>query len=72
VNVSFGWTGAVAGWLFWRRAPAVAAAVLWIEALWIARSGRLSRRSHLLAASAGLAFAGLPLAMKLRMRRAHA
>ena len=35
------------------------------------RSGRLSRRARIAAAAAGLAFsAGLPLAMKLRMRRA--
>jgi len=105
-HVSFGWASVVAGWLVWRRAPAVAAAVLWIEAanaamhagmavrkrrynpgvvsvallmgphasagtLWIARSP-VPALSHLLAASAGLAFAGLPLAMKLRMRRTHA
>ena len=37
---------------------------------WLARSGRLSRRQGLLASAAGIAFAGLPLAMKLRMRRA--
>lgn len=36
------------------------------------RSGRLSRRGALLAATAGIAFsAGLPLAMKLRMRSGH-
>lgn len=36
------------------------------------RSGRLSRRSARLAAAAGIAFsAGLPLAMKLRMRRSR-
>ena len=36
---------------------------------WLARSGRISRRGTLLAAAAGLAFsAGLPLAMKRRMR----
>jgi hypothetical protein len=35
----------------------------------LARSGRLSRRQGLLASAAGIAFAGLPLAMKLRMRR---
>jgi hypothetical protein len=107
VNVSAGWTGAVAGWLLWRRTPAVAAAVLWIEAGnaamhagtavrtrrynpglasaallmgphaiagagRLARSGRLSRPAGLSAAAAGLAFAGLPLAMRLRMRRARA
>lgn len=32
VNVSIGWSSAVAGWLLWGRTPAVAAAVLWIEA----------------------------------------
>jgi hypothetical protein len=36
----------------------------------LARSGRLSRREALLASAAGIAFAGLPLAMKIRMRRA--
>jgi uncharacterized protein with HXXEE motif len=39
----------------------------------IHRSGRLSRRGAAIAATAGVAFsAGLPLAMKLRMRRAAA
>lgn len=37
---------------------------------WLARSGRLSRPESLLASAAGIAFAGLPLAMKMRMRRA--
>lgn len=37
---------------------------------WLSRSGRLSRPAGLLATAAGVAFAGLPLAMKLRMRRA--
>jgi hypothetical protein len=37
---------------------------------WLARSGRLSRREGLLASASGIAFAGLPLAMKMRMRRA--
>jgi hypothetical protein len=37
-------------------------------ARWLARSGRLSSRQRLLAAAAGVGFAGLPLAMKLRMR----
>jgi hypothetical protein len=37
---------------------------------WLARSGRVSRRQGLLASAAGIAFAGLPLAMKMRMRRA--
>jgi Protein of unknown function with HXXEE motif len=104
VNASVGWTSALAGLIFWRTAPAVAAAVLWMEAgntamhvgmavrerrynpglatvvllmgphaiggaRWIARSGRFSRRAGLLAATAGIGFAGLPLAMKLRMRR---
>ena len=36
----------------------------------IARSGRLSRRGGLLAVGMGIAFAGLPVAMKVRMRRA--
>lgn len=35
---------------------------------WLAHSRRLSRREHLLASAAGIAFAGLPLAMKMRMR----
>jgi hypothetical protein len=105
VNVTVGWGSAVAGFALWRRAPVVAAAVLWIEAgnalmhtamamrerrynpgvvtvtllmvphaaaggRWLARSGRLSRRDGLLAIAAGIAFAGLPLAMKMRMRRA--
>jgi Protein of unknown function with HXXEE motif len=37
---------------------------------WVARSGRVSRREGLLATAAGVAFAGLPMAMKMRMRRA--
>jgi hypothetical protein len=37
---------------------------------WLARSARLSRREGVLASAAGIAFAGLPLAMKMRMRRA--
>lgn len=38
---------------------------------WLARSGRMSRRSSLIASAAGIAFSvGLPLAMKARMRRA--
>jgi hypothetical protein len=104
VNVTLGWGSAIAGAACWRRAPAVAAFVLWIEAgnalmhsamavrerrynpglatatllmathagagaVRLRRSGRLSRRSARLAAIAGIAFsAGLPLAMKLRMR----
>jgi Protein of unknown function with HXXEE motif len=39
-------------------------------ARWLARSGRVSRRQGLLASAIGGAFSGLPLAMKLRMRRA--
>ena len=35
---------------------------------WLARSKRLSRRDRLLATAAGIAFAGLPAGMKLRMR----
>ena len=38
--------------------------------LWLARSGRVSRRQGLLATDAGSLFAGLPLAMKMRMRPA--
>src|ERR1700761_5760638 len=38
----------------------------------IARSGRLSRRGGLIAAATGITFAGLPAAMKVRMRRARA
>jgi hypothetical protein len=38
---------------------------------WLAGSGRVSRRQGLLASAAGIAFAGLPLAMKMRMRRAQ-
>lgn len=38
-------------------------------ARWLARSRRLSRREGLLASMAGGAFAALPLAMRLRMRR---
>ncbi len=104
VNVSIGWSSAVAGALLWRRTPTVAAAVLCLEAgnalmhgsmaarersynpglatgsllmathaaaggAWLARSGRMSRRGTLLAAAAGVAFsAGLPLAMRARMR----
>lgn len=105
INVTVGWTSALATPLLWRRTPAPAAAVLWMEAgnaamhagmavrerrynpgvatgsllmgphaltgaRWIARSGRLSRRAGVLAALAGLSFAGLPLAMRLRMLRA--
>jgi hypothetical protein len=36
----------------------------------LARLGLVSRRQGLLASAAGIAFAGLPLAMKMRMRRA--
>jgi Protein of unknown function with HXXEE motif len=39
-------------------------------ARWLARSGRISRRGALLASALGGAFAALPLAMKMRMRRA--
>ena len=54
----------------------VTGAVLFIPhaaagARWLARSGRISRRQGLLASAAGIAFAGLPLAMKTRMRRAR-
>jgi Protein of unknown function with HXXEE motif len=38
-------------------------------ARWLARSGRVSRGQGLLAGGIGGAFAGLPLAMKLRIRR---
>jgi Protein of unknown function with HXXEE motif len=38
-------------------------------ARWLARYGRMSRRQGLLASAVGGAFSGLPLAMKLRMRR---
>ena len=37
---------------------------------WLTRSGLVSRRQRHLAGAAGIAFAGLPLAMKARMRRA--
>lgn len=105
VNVTLGWGSAAAATLLWRRSPAPAAFVLWLEAgnalmhgsmalrerrynpglatasLLMAphavagaralrRSGRLSRRGAVLAAAAGIVFsAGLPLAMKARMRR---
>jgi hypothetical protein len=107
VNVSVGWTTAIAGALLWRRTPALAAGVLVMEAAnaamhvgmaarlrrynpgvataallmaphaivgarQVARSGRMSRRGGLLAAGTGIAFAGLPVAMKRRMRRAAA
>ncbi len=107
VNVSVGWSTAIVGALLWRRTPALAAGVLWIEAAnaamhvgmaarlrrynpgvataallmaphaiagacQIARSGRMSRRGRLLAAGTGIAFTGLPVAMKLRMHRAAA
>jgi len=39
-------------------------------ARWLARSGLVSRRQGLLASAVGGAFTGLPLAMKMRMRRA--
>ncbi|MGE0065862.1 MAG: HXXEE domain-containing protein [Solirubrobacterales bacterium] len=106
VNVTMGWGSAVAAAALWRRTPALAAFVLWIEAgnalmhsgmalrerrynpglatatllmathagagaVALKRSGRLSRRAGLAAAAAGVVFsAGLPLAMKARMRRA--
>ena len=38
---------------------------------WLARSQRVSRSEGLVAAAAGIAFAGLPLAMKARMRSAR-
>jgi hypothetical protein len=38
---------------------------------WLARSQRVSRSEGLVAAVVGIAFAGLPLAMKARMRRAR-
>ena len=38
---------------------------------WLAHSQRVSRFEGLVAAAAGIAFAGLPLAMKARMRRAR-
>jgi hypothetical protein len=104
VNVTLGWSSAIAAKVLWERAPAVAAGVLWLEAgnglmhsamavrerrynpgvvtgsvlmlphallggRWLARSGRLSRGAGMAAAGAGIAFsAGLPLAMKRRMR----
>jgi hypothetical protein len=37
---------------------------------WLASSGRVSRRQGLLASARGNGFAALPLAMKMRMRRA--
>jgi hypothetical protein len=61
-----------------RYNPGVASASLLMAphavagARWVARSGRLSRRAGVLAAVAGLAFTGLPAAMKLRMCRAQA
>jgi hypothetical protein len=106
VNVSAGWSSAVAAALLWPGTPGPAAFVLWIEAgnalmhcsmalrerrynpglataallmgphaaagaLAMRRSGRLSRRGAAFAAAAGVAFsAGMPIAMKLRMRRA--
>jgi Protein of unknown function with HXXEE motif len=105
VNVTGGWLSAAAGLALWRRTPAVAAGVLFMEAgnvlmhagmavrerrynpgvvtatvlmgphaavgaRWLARSGRVSRRQGFLASAVGGAFTGLPLAMKMRMRRA--
>jgi hypothetical protein len=105
INVSMGWASALAGLIFWRRTPAPATAVLWLEAgnvalhtgmalrqrrynpgvatvallmgphviagvAWIRRSGRMTPRASATAASVGLGIIGLPLAMKLRMRRA--
>lgn len=40
-------------------------------AAWLARSGRMSRRDAAIAAAAGAAFALLPAALRLRMRRAR-
>jgi hypothetical protein len=60
-----------------RYNPGVATAALLMAphaaagGLWLAGSQRLSRSEGLLAAAAGIAFAGLPLAMKARMRRAR-
>jgi hypothetical protein len=105
VNVTGGWLTALIGLALWRRTPAVAAGVVFMEAAnalmhagmavrerrynpgvvtatvlmaphaaagarWLARSGRVSRRQGLLASAVGGAFCGLPLAMKMRMRRA--
>ncbi|HYC80275.1 MAG TPA: HXXEE domain-containing protein [Solirubrobacterales bacterium] len=106
VNVTLGWSSALAAAALWRRSAAPAAFVLWLEAgnalmhggmalrerrynpglatatLLMAthaaageralhRSGRLSHRARIAAAAAGIAFsAGLPLATKLRLRRA--
>jgi hypothetical protein len=39
-------------------------------ACWLAYSGRVTRRQRLVASALGGTFAGLPLAMKMRMRRA--
>jgi hypothetical protein len=105
VNVTLGWSSAIAAACLWERAAGPAAFVLWIEAgnalmhgamalrerrynpglisatllmgahassgaVALHRSGRLARRGGRLAAAAGIAFsAGLPLAMRLRMRR---
>ncbi len=105
VNVTLGWSSAVAGTLLWRRSAAPAAFVLWLEAgnalmhgsmalrerrynpglatasllmvphalagaRALRRSGRHSRRGAVFAAAAGVVFsAGLPLAMKARLRR---
>ena len=106
VNVTLGWTSALAAAFAWRRGAAPAAFVLWLEAgnaamhagmalrerrynpglatatllmgthaaagtVALRRSGRLGRGGALAAALAGIGFsAGLPLAMRLRMRRA--
>lgn len=107
VNVTIGWSTAVAGALLWRRTPAVAALVLGIEtgnvlvhsgmaikergynpglataallfaphvalgARWLHRSGRMDRRSTVLAAAGAAAFsAGMPALLKRRLRRGH-
>jgi hypothetical protein len=46
VNVSLGWSSAIAGWVLWRRAPAVAVAVLWIEAGNTAMHGGMAVRER--------------------------
>lgn len=104
VNVTAGWSSAIAGLLLWRRSPGVAAGVVAMEvgnvamhagmavrerrynpglvtavtlmaphaiasARWLRHSGRMTHADTATAAVVGAAFAALPVAMKLRMRR---
>jgi hypothetical protein len=46
INVSVGWTSAIAGLLLWRRTPAPASAVLWLEVGNVVLHTGLALRKH--------------------------